>query len=112
MAEQHYPLQSSSSAQNDNTDRNFLKSHFQNSNLSPEMLNYGYSAGQQILRSQRAKYMPGLSDFWSSLKVYFAVSNSYVLKKLSIVIYPMRHQTWGRILADESVGEVRYILTT
>ena len=30
------------------------------------------------------------------------MSNSYVLKKLTIVVYPMRNQYWGRIAADET----------
>jgi hypothetical protein len=38
------------------------------------------------------------------LKIYFAVSNSYVLKKMSIVLYPMamRNQSWGRLRAEEA----------
>jgi len=43
------------------------------SNLSPEMLNVGLSAGQELFNRQKAKWMPGVSDFWTSLKIYFAV---------------------------------------
>jgi hypothetical protein len=70
-------------------------------NFSPEMLNFGLSAGQDLINRQKAKWMPGVSDFWSSLKIYFAVSNSYVLKKVSILLYPMSNKYWGRIAADE-----------
>ena len=41
--------------------------------LSPEMLNVGLSAGQELFNRQKAKWMPGVSDFWTSLKIYFAV---------------------------------------
>lgn len=85
------------------TQNDFLKGQFQNTNLSPEMLNYGLSAGQDIINRQRAKFMPGFSDFWCSLKIYFAVSNSYVLQKLAIILYPMKKNIiWGRIPADEA----------
>lgn len=43
-------------------------------NVSPEMLNMGFSAGQDMLNKQREKWMPGVSSFWLSLKYYFAVS--------------------------------------
>ena len=67
----------------------------------PEMLNMGFNAGKLLINKQRAKWMPGVSDFWSSLKIYFAVSNSYVLRKIFIVLYPIKNQAWGRVLADE-----------
>jgi hypothetical protein len=82
----------------------FLTGQFQNTTISPEMLNFGLSAGQDLVNRQKAKWMPGVSDFWSSLKIYFAVSNSYVLKKLFIILYPMQNQNWGRIPADEVGG--------
>ena len=47
--------------------------------LNPEMLNLGLAAGQDIINRQTAKWMPGVSDFWVSLKFYFAVRNK--LKK-------------------------------
>ena len=71
------------------------------SKLSPEMLNFGLSAGQDLLNRQKAKWLPGMTDFFISLRIYFAVSNSYVLKKLSILLYPISNQYWGRIAADE-----------
>ena len=101
-----------SSSQNDGVDRgDFINRQFQGSSISPEMLNFGLSAGQKILSQQQAKWMPGVSDFWTTLKIYFAVSNSYVLRKIFIVIYPMRNQTWGRMPADEAGGEVSRALS-
>jgi hypothetical protein len=47
---------------------------FRFQSVSPEMLNFGLSASQDILNQQREKYLPGVSGFWSSLKVYFSVS--------------------------------------
>lgn len=42
-------------------------------NVSPEMINFGLNAGQDILNKQRDKWMPGVSGFWNSLKYYFSV---------------------------------------
>ena len=43
-------------------------------NVSPEMINFGLHAGQDILNKQKDKWMPGVSGFWLSLKYYFSVS--------------------------------------
>lgn len=71
------------------------------------MMDFSIKASEQIIRTQKAKWMPGVSDFWSSLRIYFAVSNDYVMKKILIVLYPMRNQAWGRLLADEA-AEISY----
>lgn len=42
-------------------------------NVSPEMINFGLHAGQDILNKQKDKWMPGVSGFWLSLKYYFSV---------------------------------------
>lgn len=42
-------------------------------NVSPEMINFGLNAGQDMLKKQKERFMPGVSGFWSSLKYYFAV---------------------------------------
>lgn len=47
---------------------------FKFQNVSPEMINLGISAGQDIISRQKDKWMPGLSSLWLSLKYYFAVS--------------------------------------
>lgn len=86
----------------DGTPADFFK--FQN--VSPEMLNLGMHAGQDLLMKQRERWMPGISGFWSSLKIYFAVSNEFVLKKLAIVVYPISNKNWFRIPADESQQQV------
>ena len=70
-------------------------------NVSPEMVQFGLMTGQEMLNKQRDRLMPGVSGFWNSLKIYFAVSNTYVKSKLLILIYPIKHTPWIRELADE-----------
>ena len=92
----------SSSRRHETGQGDFIQNQFQNANFSPAMFDLGISAGKSIIDKEQAKWMPGISDFWSSLRIYFAVSNNYVMKKILIVLYPMRNQAWGRILADEA----------
>eukprot|EP01038_Epipyxis_sp_PR26KG_P013038 gene13038-17474_t len=70
-------------------------------NVSPEMVNYGLTAGASIIKAQQDRFMPGVSGFWIGLKLYFVVSNSYVLKKLQYLLYPMSNKVWFRIPADD-----------
>lgn len=57
-------------------------------NVSPEVLNYGLHAGQNILRQQTDRLMPGVSNFWLSLKYYFSVSLFPFLFILSYFLFP------------------------
>lgn len=61
--------------ENNNIDNNM--SAFQN--VSPEMINMGFSAGQEMLNKQKERWLPGLSNFWLSLKLYFSVCLSRVI---------------------------------
>ena len=92
----------SSSRRHEMGQGDFIQNQFQNANFSPAMFDLGIRAGGEIISNTHAKWMPGVSDFWSSLRIYFAVSNNYVMKKILIVLYPMRNQAWGRVLADEA----------
>lgn len=85
--------------QNQNQNQNFFKSE-----QADMMMNYGLQQGGAIFKQQQEKYMPGISGFWSSLKVYFAVNNQYVVKKLKMVLYPFgvkRATDWGRKPAED-----------
>jgi YIF1 len=86
----------SSSGQNDGRLNDFMQNQF-----PPGMIKLVTTAVEDRIRVKSNEWMPGVSKFWSSLKMYFAVSNSYVLKKIFIVLYPIKNQSWGRVLADE-----------
>jgi YIF1 len=97
MSQQFYQ-NPSSSGMNDGGQNGMYQ--FPNTNISPEMLNMVGG----IIKNRTDIFVPHASDFWNTLKIYFAVSNSYVLKKMFIVLYPMtmRNQSWGRVRADEA----------
>lgn len=78
------------------------------------LLNMGLSQGQNMLKSQSDKWMPGVSSFWNSLKIYFAVNNGYVLKKLLMILHPLgvkKSQNWTRKSAEtdgyDQTGDIR-----
>mmetsp|Transcript_33772 Transcript_33772/g.34409 ORF Transcript_33772/g.34409 Transcript_33772/m.34409 type:complete len:276 (+) Transcript_33772:89-916(+) len=79
--------------------QDFLGNTFQN--VSPEMVNFGLSAGQDIINKQKERLMPGVSIFWNSLKIYFAVSNNYVLHKILTVLYPIGNKKWARMSTED-----------
>lgn len=72
-------------------------------NVNPEVLNLGLRAGQNMINMQRDRLMPGVSVLWHSLKIYFAVNNNFVLKKISLLLYPFLNKNWNR-LPIEDVG--------
>jgi hypothetical protein len=44
-----------------------------------------------------------------ALKHHFNVSNSYVINKLKIVIFPWRHPTWTRQLLRDEQGSPAWV---
>jgi hypothetical protein len=95
--------------------------------VSPAMLNYGVETTSNLLKSQRDLYMPGVSHFWNSLKIYFMVfsfhifpsllpsffilfisgqvNNNYVLSKLKLLFFPFQNKVWQRVSVDESFAQ-------
>jgi len=60
-------------------------------NVSPEMINFGLNAGQNMLNQQRDKWMPGVSGFWHSLKYYFLVSTTQQMWRVHSRVILMFH---------------------
>jgi len=58
-------------------------------------------AGKGTLDNVVNRVTPGMSQFWASLRLHFAVSNSYVFKKIALVLYPFRNKIWSRMNADD-----------
>jgi len=105
----HGQGQGQGQGQMDPNPMNFLKG--ENADM---LMNYGLAQGQNFVKTQSDKWMPGVTGFWGSLKIYFAVNNSYVVKKLSMILYPLgvkRSQNWTRKSAEsdgyENTGDIR-----
>lgn len=57
------------------------------------------------LSEQSKQYIPGAYGIWGSLKYYFTVNNSFVMKKLQILFFPFRHPDWQRIRTSGNTSE-------
>ncbi|KAI9786322.1 MAG: hypothetical protein M1816_008063 [Peltula sp. TS41687] len=62
-------------------------------------------AGQEYMNENFNRYINV-----SALKHYFNVSNSYVLSKLLLVLFPWRHRPWSRKQALSPSGQEGYFL--
>ena len=83
--------------------------NFLGSDQADMMLNLGISQGQSMIKQQQERWMPGISGFWHSLKINFAVNNIYVVKKLSIILYQLgvkTSQRWIRKNAEDGGYDV------
>jgi len=64
------------------------------------MLNAGLQAGAHMVQQQAElaakRYMPGVNSLWGTLRTYFYVNNSFVIKKLSTMLFPYVKKEWGR----------------
>ncbi|KAK5121827.1 hypothetical protein LTR85_004702 [Meristemomyces frigidus] len=58
----------------------------------------GFQAGQSAVSAGQEYVQHNFDRYFnvSALRSYFNVSNSYVLAKLSVVLFPWRHRSWSR----------------
>ena len=59
--------------------------------------------GEQMINAQLAQHLQVGASWFSGLRYYFNVSNSYVLQKLKTVLCPFTNKSWKR--ADPSGGD-------
>jgi protein transport protein YIF1 len=71
------------------------------SGVNPQMLGLAARAGKGTIDNVVSQMTPGMSNFWLTLKLHFAVDNSYVFKKISIILFPFRNKKWARASADD-----------
>ena len=62
------------------------------------MLNMGAKWTQDIISEGTARMIPGLNQFMSSLRVYFAVDNNYVQRKMRKVLFSFFFKEWRRMV--------------
>jgi hypothetical protein len=48
------------------------------------MAQMGMAYGRDFVRGSMAQYMPGAATLWQSLRYYFDVNNTYVVRKLGV----------------------------
>eukprot|EP00904_Undaria_pinnatifida_P006697 jgi/Undpi1/3157/HiC_scaffold_15.g06531.m1 len=73
--------------------------------MNAQMLNVGGNVASNFLKSNVAQYQPRMSGFWNTLKVYFAVDNKYVLKKLKVLLLAIGRKDWYRLPSEDEVKD-------
>ncbi|TKR89783.1 hypothetical protein L596_013833 [Steinernema carpocapsae] len=71
----------------------FMGGGFQQQFMADSMMNAAKQFGGQFAEEQKEKFSKVLSSF--HLKYYFSVDNSYVGKKLLILLFPFLHKDWS-----------------
>ena len=62
------------------------------------VFNMGAKWSRDIISEGTAKMVPGLNQFMSSLRVYFAVDNNYVQRKMRKVLFSFFFKEWRRMV--------------
>ncbi|KAI5964387.1 hrf1 [Candida theae] len=69
--------------------------------LASQFARSGFQQSNQYIQEN-------FGSFSGDIKYYFQVSNSYVLKKILLILFPFRHKDWTRILAKDN-GSGQYL---
>lgn len=75
--------------------------------LASQFARSGFEQSNQYLQENFgsfASFPAGVAD----MKYYFQVSNSYVFRKILLVLFPYRHKDWNRISTKET-GQSQYL---
>lgn len=86
------------------------KAHMSNSNSALEI---GMHVGQRVFVESTSRMIPGLEKSIDNLRIYFAVNNLYVKKKICRVLFSFFYTYWKRRELDPSekgISNQRYSL--
>ncbi|ORX46672.1 YIF1-domain-containing protein [Piromyces finnis] len=87
--------------------QNFLGNNF----LNDPTTQLGFQLGQKAFESGAEMVNQNINRWFNStaLKKYFDVTNSFVFKKIGLVLFPFRHKSWARIgRRNEQTGKMEY----
>jgi hypothetical protein len=72
-------------------------------NAWKQLGNQAFSFGENYVHSNVGKYVGKLQ----SMRFYWNVTNSYVMKKVFLIIFPFRHKAWSRqLMISENTGQI------
>ncbi|OUM57558.1 hypothetical protein PIROE2DRAFT_17419 [Piromyces sp. E2] len=87
--------------------QNFLGNNF----LNDPTAQLGFQLGQKAFESGAEMVNQNINRWFNpaSLKKYFDVTNSFVFKKIGLVLFPFRHKSWARVgRRNEQTGKMDY----
>lgn len=76
--------------------------------MAAQFAKSGLGQSNTYLQQNFGSYMPVAGE----LKYYFKVSNSYVWRKLALVLFPYRHRDWSRIQAVDAGSQTGHGVPT
>ena len=95
----NYPQQQSTSNNNNQFNNDFLRT------MTPMA-----ALGGKMFEERTSSWFSSFTVIWNSLKLYFAVNNSYVLRKLLVILFPFSNKSWSRLAADEAaVSQIQVV---
>lgn len=68
--------------------------------MAAQFAKLSFGQSNQYIQQNFGSYMPPAGE----LKYYFRVSNSYVWRKLALILFPYRHSNWARMTTTETAG--------
>jgi len=87
--------------------QNFLGNNF----LNDPTTQLGFQLGHKAFESGAEMVNQNLNRWFNpaNIKRYFDVTNSFVLKKIGLVLFPFRHKSWARIgRRNEQTGKMEF----
>ena len=70
-----------------------------NNSTNEAMYRYGIQVTNQFLGESTARLIPGLETFMKTLRIYFAVDNGYVKRKMMRVLFSFLYKNWMRLVS-------------
>eukprot|EP00510_Aplanochytrium_minuta_P000920 CAMPEP_0184012926 /NCGR_PEP_ID=MMETSP0954-20121128/4719_1 /TAXON_ID=627963 /ORGANISM="Aplanochytrium sp, Strain PBS07" /LENGTH=308 /DNA_ID=CAMNT_0026293039 /DNA_START=512 /DNA_END=1435 /DNA_ORIENTATION=+ len=71
--------------------------------VNPAVMAMGAAATTKLVDDTMKNFAPmtaNVSGFWGTLKFYFSVDNNYVVRKLALLLFPVRQTNWSRVAAQ------------
>lgn len=68
--------------------------------MAAQFAKSSFGQSNQYIQQNFGSYIPPAGE----LKYYFKVSNSYVWRKLALILFPYRHRNWARMTTADSAG--------
>lgn len=65
--------------------------------MAAQFAKSSFGSSNQYIQQNFGSFIPGTLD----LNYYFKVSNSYVMKKIGLILFPYRNKNWSRLTASD-----------
>lgn len=101
--QQQFPNQPHQQSQQQPQSNEFYNNFFQDpaSSMAAQFAKNSLGQSNEYIQQNFGAFIPATSN----LNYYFQISNSYVLKKLRLILFPFRNQNWARLASTQSAPD-------